>query len=226
MNLYRYIPFETFADIVINKRLSLVSPLLWEDTYEGWFWKSLSESHKKEVAEPIKKSLNSIFALCWSKNCDSAALWSIYSYNQKAIMIETTDEKLSKLPKITIKEMNYSDDAHLSVDELIDLLIHPSRDNLFLPFTKKRKEFSHENEVRLFATKPNPDGIAKSIALQIDSVPSLIQNVIVHPFAPDWFVDIVKEFCKKFRVPFSGKSDLYVIDTAKLQIIEKEKPNK
>jgi len=226
VKLYRYIPFETFADIVINKRLTLVSPLLWEDSYEGWFWKSLSESVKKGVSDSIKKALNSIFALCWSKNCDSAALWSIYSYGQKAIMIETTDEKLSKLSKITIKEMDYSNDAHLTIDEFIDLLVHPSRDNLFLPFTKKRNDFSHENEVRIFATKPNPDGTAKSISLPIDSIPSLIQDVVVHPFAPDWFVDIVKEFCKKFSIPFSGKSTLYTIDTTKLQIIDKKGQNK
>ncbi len=226
MKLYRYIPFETFADIVINNRLSLVSPLLWEDSYEGWFWKSLIESTKKEVAIPIKKAVNSIFALCWSKNCDSAALWSIYSYNQKAIMIETSDDILSNIPKITLKEMNYTNDAHLTIDEMIDLLIHPSRDNLFLPFTKKRKEFAHENEVRIFATKPNPDGIAKSISIPINNLPMLIQNVIVHPFAPDWYIDIVKEFCKKFNVPFSGKSSLYTIDNTKLQVIETEKNSK
>lgn len=54
----------------------------------------------------------------------------------------------------------------------------------------------------------------------------LIQNVIVHPFAPDWYIDIVKEFCKKFNVPFSGKSSLYTIDNTKLQVIETEKNSK
>lgn len=222
MKLYRYIPFETFADMVINERLALVSPLLWEDAYEGWFWKSIIENTKPQISSMMTKALNCVFALCWSKNCDSAALWSIYSYGQKAIMIETTDEMLSQLPKVTIKEIDYTDDAHLTVDEVIDLLVHPSKDNLLLPFTKKRNEFSHENEVRIFSSKNNPDGLDKSMDVPIKNVSAFIQNVTVHPFAPDWYIKIVQKFCNKFHINFAGRSSLYVIDPAKLQFIDKE----
>ena len=217
MKLYRYITFETLADIVINKRLALVSPLIWEDAFEGWFWKAIVIDGKPEHSEPISKAINSLFAQCWSKNCDSAALWSIYSYNQKSIMIETTSEKLQKLPKITIKEINYSDDAEMDVDEVVGMLMHPSLDNLLLPFTKKRSEFSHENEVRIFTTKKNPDGFLKAVHIPIYDVDTFINNVVVHPFAPEWYIDIIREFCKNYHIQFSGKSKLYDFDHGKLR---------
>lgn len=39
--------------------------------------------------------------------------------------------------------------------------------------------------------------------------PDLIKGVMVHPLAPDWYVETVKTFCDKNSVPFDGKSKLY-----------------
>ena len=40
-------------------------------------------------------------------------------------------------------------------------------------------------------------------------IPDFIEGVMVHPLAPDWYVEVVKEFCKRNNIPFEGKSKLY-----------------
>ena len=40
-------------------------------------------------------------------------------------------------------------------------------------------------------------------------ITAFIEGVMVHPLAPDWYVEVVKEFCKRNNVPFEGKSELY-----------------
>lgn len=39
--------------------------------------------------------------------------------------------------------------------------------------------------------------------------PGLIRGVMVHPLAPDWYVETVKTFCDRHSIPFDGKSKLY-----------------
>ena len=41
-------------------------------------------------------------------------------------------------------------------------------------------------------------------------IPDFVEGVLVHPMAPDWYVEVVGEFCKRNNLPFEGKSKLYV----------------
>lgn len=203
MDLYRYMSFEVFIDIVINKKLTLLSPTKWEDSYEGWFLKGMTKSEK--VGTMIKKYIDSVCGQCWSKNGDHVPLWSIYSYGNKSIMIKTTLEDLESLNGVYCKEMTYSDGAEISIDEIVKLLTEPTPENMLIPFTKKRSGFEHENEYRIFAfTECKP-----SIDIMIPNITEFVKGVMVHPFADDWYVDIVKSVCDKFNLPFDGKSELY-----------------
>ena len=40
-------------------------------------------------------------------------------------------------------------------------------------------------------------------------IPDFVDGVMVHPLAPDWYIEVVKEFCKRNNIPFEGKSNLY-----------------
>ena len=208
--LYRYIPFETFIDIVINTKLTLLSPSLWEDSYEGWFWKVFKDSPKAGQAATMM--LDSVFAQCWSKNGDSVALWSIYSYGNKAIAIETTKEYFEKLPKIICKDMVYSKDASAEIDDIVAMITNPCVNTLLFPYTKKRSDFLHENEVRIFAVVKENTNNQKSIDVTLPDLQSFITNVIVHPFASEHYVKIVESVCQKYNLPFGGRSRLYDLD--------------
>lgn len=49
----------------------------------------------------------------------------------------------------------------------------------------------------------------KTIEVSFSHIPNFIDSVLVHPFAPKWYVDIVHEFCRRNNIPFEGKSTLY-----------------
>lgn len=49
----------------------------------------------------------------------------------------------------------------------------------------------------------------KTIEVSFSHVPNFIIGVLVHPLAPEWYVDIVREFCVRNAIPFEGKSTLY-----------------
>lgn len=211
MDLYRYMSFEAFMDIVVNQKLTLLSPAKWEDSYEGWLLKELSKSER--VGERISKITNSICGQCWSKNGDYVPLWSIYSYNNKSIMIRSTLENLERLESVYCREMDYSDGAEISVDELTALITNPSPENMLIPFTKKRSGFIHENEYRIFAFSKN----SSVVNVAIPNISEFIKGVMVHPFAEKWYVDIVESVCKKFSLPFDGKSKLYEFEEGDLK---------
>lgn len=51
---------------------------------------------------------------------------------------------------------------------------------------------------------------AKSfINVSFAHINGFIENVLVHPLAPEWYVDIVREFCTNNEIRFAGKSNLY-----------------
>ena len=54
-------------------------------------------------------------------------------------------------------------------------------------------------------------GIAAQLTQDVSyaHIPGFIAGVMVHPLAPNWFVDIVKEYCASNNIPFDGKSELY-----------------
>lgn len=45
--------------------------------------------------------------------------------------------------------------------------------------------------------------------ISFSHIPDFIEGVLVNPFAPDWYVDIVKQYCSLNSIHFEGKSTLY-----------------
>lgn len=215
MDLYRYMPLELFVDIVINHKLTLLSPDLWEDTFDGWIWKDMMQSTKEKfhkIHQLCEEYYSRIFAQCWSKNGDSIALWNIYSYDKKAIMIHTTVQELEKLGGL-FKEITYNDEVSVVQIFLINLFkgkLDP--ETAIEPLTIKRSGFAYEGEFRMFGFKStNPDR-TKTLDIKISNIHEFIKDVTVHPLAPEWYVEIVKSFCEHFSIPFNGKSNIYDFD--------------
>lgn len=52
----------------------------------------------------------------------------------------------------------------------------------------------------------------KTLDISFQSIPHFIVGVKVHPLAPDWYVSIVEEYCKRNDLPFDGRSTLYSKD--------------
>ena len=151
---------------------------------------------------------------CWHESpYESAAMWKLYSRENDGIAIKTTFESLSKSlicdEDVFISRVNYID-----YDTINPVGIFDQKDRMFLErkghdlsirsqLLHKRNSFEHEREVRAIhpiAMKGlYSGGMTKEIAqppydfghyLQTD-LPLLIHNIVVAPFAPDWFVELV-----------------------------------
>ena len=48
-----------------------------------------------------------------------------------------------------------------------------------------------------------------TLDVSFGNIPDFIAGVKVHPMAPDWYVDVVNEYCNRNGIAFDGKSLLY-----------------
>lgn len=72
-------------------------------------------------------------------------------------------------------------------------------------------DLSLEEKVKKIVETLNIGNIRqKTTDVSFESITNFIENVKVHPLAPDWYVSIVEEFCKRNNIPFAGKSTLYL----------------
>lgn len=140
---------------------------------------------------------------CWNKEkIESAALWKIYSDFGKGIMIKSSVSKLinslAKTPEaIYLSEIKY-------IDYHKDIM---PDGNSFFPIIHKQTPYSFENEIRLIHSVDFPqigknypwekEFIEEGKLVSVD-VPLLIDQIVVAPFAPKWFVSLVKELLTKF----------------------------
>ena len=69
---------------------------------------------------------------------------------------------------------------------------------------------SVEESIHRIVSLMNLNGQQKTKEIYFDRIPNFIQGVQVHPFAPQWYVDTVEQFCSQHSIPFEGKSQLYL----------------
>ena len=72
-------------------------------------------------------------------------------------------------------------------------------------------KISIEEKVKELVKKLNIGiGRKNTIEISFGNIPDFIENIKIHPLAPDWYVSIVEEFCRRNNIPFAGKSTLYL----------------
>lgn len=42
-------------------------------------------------------------------------------------------------------------------------------------------------------------------------IPEFLEDVMVHPLAPQWYVDIIQDICKTRKIKFDGQSEIYIL---------------
>ena len=108
----------------------------------------------------------------------------------------------------------------LYVDRIEEDRIEPAIRNLYYILTGQsgREKDIDVNKIKLEELKEyidfsNLNQNKKSHKVSFGCIPDFIKNVLVHPLAPEWYVDTVKRYCDLNSVPFEGKSKLYSITT-------------
>ena len=134
-----------------------------------------------------------ILVNCWHENeGESAAMWGVYG--DGGIAIKTTVGAM-------IEGFQFSDDEIvIGRVKYIDYTRDPMPSGVYPPFLHKRKSFEHEREVRAiilsdFDLIDSPYVTGKYQGVDLDA---LVQEIIVAPFQPDWFAELVASVSNKY----------------------------
>lgn len=227
--LWRYMDLSKFISIISRNDLFFASASTFEDIFEGakgildkksdwdefyldFFKKAIltapgqdiskltmekiktdSERLLNELNAIGKSARNNTYISCWHMNdCESEAMWKMYSKDvTNAIAIQTTAEHLYDAlysdPSIDIGKVKYIDyeKQFTSVNGA---------------FWYKRKSFAYEKEVRAIIRRHDIKEKGIYVPVNIDK---LIDKIYVSPYAPEWFVDVVKSVVEKYGVEAS-----------------------
>lgn len=174
----------------------------------------------RQISDFGKLMKESVFVSCWCMEPESEAMWKLYCGDDHGIAITAVYGDLEAsvinrgLVMAPVRYLDYQIEGF-------------PRDNLLYPFFHKRAAFAHEREVRIVKWcsehlpgkrardhKPTPEdeksdqeelkrGLelkaqrGTSIQLQFD-VDTLIRDIVVHPYAPEWYFRTVKLVVGKF----------------------------
>ena len=224
--LWRYMDFTKYVSLLEKQALFFARADKLGDPFEGSYTKvneallpvhmrrilreDVSESRIKQLtsgwADVNKRTRQSVLINCWHENpYESAAMWKLYSREEDGIAIKTNFDlfKASFIcnQSIYIGRVNYVDYKSDFIPEGNDLC----------RYLHKRKSFEHEQEVRAINSRPTDpdDEVFRQLSqnrisgtyYEVD-LSLLIQKVIVAPFAPDWFFELVKSVTTRYNFNF------------------------
>lgn len=232
--MWRYMDFSKFVALLNNRALFLSRADLLGDSFEGARgvasreekWREFCENYfrdailtaprntspptEKEVEEGIvrlyedfktlgKEELQRTFVTCWHANdSESEALWRLYCPpGTTGIAIRTHFKNIKN-------SINGDELVKFGFVQYIDFKkqFAGTYDRIFW----KRISLKHEQEIRGVAISPMHESVERSgISISVN-LSTLIEEVVVSPFSPDWFTQTLKATMKQFglKVPISS----------------------
>lgn len=221
VHIWRYMDFAKLMSIIDAQELFFTTSDKFEDSFEGSFPQKcaaenycLDKNTAKELAKVTINFRKYAHLNCWHQNeCESEAMWKIYSQSDRGIAIQSTIGRLKHCftdeREVNIGKVKY-------IDYNVDAI--PVGD-FFSPFFYKRKSFSYEQEIRALVQtlddvpiekreKNYPEGIYPyGIGIKID-INLLIENIYISPYAPNWFYDLIKSITLKYGYNFNIKKSI------------------
>lgn len=208
LQLWRYMDFAKFANLLSSSSLFFTRADIFEDTHEGIWNKgtlrkilnikpshsSMSDvrphSYTNEAIKFQRKMRKEVFINCWHiSEYESDAMWKLYGLSNQTIAIKTTYNQLNEaLPNncITgcVKYIDYNKDWI------------PMGSHIY-PFFRKRKSFEHEREFRALIQNESSDSIGINIKVDLNL---LLNSVVLSPKSPSWYLNTISIMLEKFNI--------------------------
>ncbi|MFA5634621.1 MAG: hypothetical protein WC977_01835 [Anaerovoracaceae bacterium] len=147
--IYRFMSFESFVDLVQTKSLVFANPTSWEDPRELepvdiWIHEKLLQLEDAGLARLLEYTTHEIrkrklYAQCWTALKESDALWRIYYHDGFAVRVSINTADLKRLDNVIMEKVHYLDNFFKLTERFDYKQI----------FCVKRKAFAHEKEIRL-----------------------------------------------------------------------------
>lgn len=168
---HRVLSLEAVLRILNPHSLNFSSPLVWTDPFEHFPYTHVKNQITPNLAQTLQ---DSVFAVCLTDKHITEAHWQAYTDSDIAVELEFYREKyleeinkLSKWYHVYVGKVNYSLTDYEILKRVERNLPKSSEDSndfnwfvdlLFL----KRKDYRHENEIRVVLVKKNPDEIKET----------------------------------------------------------------
>ncbi|GAA6205379.1 DUF2971 domain-containing protein [Thalassotalea sp. SU-HH00458] len=228
--LYRVFSIERLLELFTKKELTLVKPSAWDDPFENYI---LNATAVNENGTTFTFDVREhIYGQCWSETRESDAMWRIYSPNITGVKIRTTIGKLNDSFKLNyeinpqqifIGKVAYQSqkDLILRAENRIEMqkqLVSNKTVGFAKTLLFKRKEFSHENEVRIICIYEKSSQGEPLYSVKIDPY-KLIDQVVFDPRIDQELFKVYQAHLKK--IGFEGsviRSTLYELPQLKVNI--------
>lgn len=201
--IWRYMDFAKLVWMLNHRCLYFtnVDKLKIEDPFEGSCQPSeLLKGVPKEIAKNFVAKMKScgppLTVNCWHlDDCESAAMWKLYTGENKGIAIHSTFSRMVKAFE------KFPDSVHIGKIRYIDYQNETFKGeiNIFEPILTKRKSFEHEKELRavIWETSEETPRTDDGSVLADVNLKELIENIYISPFSPDWYRDNVQIIVEK-----------------------------
>lgn len=155
-DLFRYMSFRRFEEMIHSKTISANNPAKWSDQYE-LYWKdklNISEG-RQQLSDYLKgkvldKDINwyekttsiildllykRVCAICFSKNGDQEVMWRANSECDSTVMIKTSVDKLLNLKgnndfDFVLREIKYEEDEKFNIEFFLNKISIPFDRNI------------------------------------------------------------------------------------------------
>lgn len=227
--IYHFMPLVRFVEMMETQRLFFKRITEWDDPWEMPY-RRLHLVKDKKNREKVNAEF--MYGICWTRegSYDTDAMWRIYSADKQSVCFSTTVSKLYDVLKSDTLCMNptnlfmadviYTDFTPDKINSIINsdkLRFYPE---FMYPAFLKRREFSHENEIRLllfklfFGQQPDSKPHCKNGALLPLNHTNFIDEVILDPRLNEYEEYIQRNALEAYRKKIGSiqKSSLYTAD--------------
>ncbi len=211
--LWRYMDFTKFMSLLEKGALYFCRADLLGDPFEGalstasadlvrWLVPPRDKEGYRSIKVSNREMRELVHVSCWHQGeGESEAMWRLYAREQDGIAIKTNfgrfRDSLVGDESVYGGAVRYEDYSTARIPF----------DDIFTPLFHKRQSFSHEQEFRavvhgvrqaLVATlASNPFERKKGCYCDIE-LSTLVMEVVVAPFAEQWFFDLVGSFASQY----------------------------
>jgi hypothetical protein len=213
--LHKQSLFFTRVDCLLDDPFEGTSPKIVRKGLRRWYESHRDAGHYKlpmtdEIIEQsikdFEQGIESERALvtvnCWhNRPTENALMWKSYSTNNNGIMIVTDYNRLVNSLEIAQESIqssevlyaDYESDENINFGSTLYAVIY------------KRHFFSDEKEIRLIHQVSQVNWVHDWVSEECQqgvyikaNIDELIKEIRVAPFAPDWYLEVVKSVCEKY----------------------------
>ena len=217
--LWRYLDFTKFVTLLDKQALFFPRADKLGDPFEGSYTKfnvairptlygdEIPPHALRDMSNFVRESRRFTLVSCWHwSDHESAAMWRLYSRESDGVAIKTSFGSLAQSFEKATEDIFIGQVGYIDYDTTFI-----REDNTMAPFLYKRKSFEHEREVRALTQKiPSRDGQTDlthdvydfGAYYEVD-LSCLIEEVVVAPYAPRWFLELVRSVAKKYDLQAS-----------------------